>query len=227
MLVLAFSLLGCAATVTAEGIEGGFGLGLSAVLRHVEAGSFTAENVVIANFPDYCLRYQRVLDAISASFDVEAQSTDDDYCAEMEPIYRELSESLNAIYFEGANWFAVYSTSYDVDEYEFGEQASGSLLSWTSSPYADVMADFDASSTAKDGCGMDSEDSDDDLADEWSITEGSLEITVSEGDDGSTSGSIDATMEGQGKSASDGDIIASFTASWCELDMGDVLSYDE
>lgn len=212
-----FFLVGCAASVSAEGIEGGFGLGLSAIVARAEVDEFALQFILVSNVPDLCARYQRYFESSHAMHRVESTVDDAGYCAEHEVVWREHFDARNALYFEGAHFVWLVAESYTEGQYTLESEAYGSLSAWTATPYASAMEGYHTQDDGHELCGRDEITSVEDDVLRWTLDEGTFEIVDSSDEGGALLGELRGRMLGQEQAALDGDFSADFAASRCDL----------
>lgn len=217
-------LLGCPASVTAEGMDDGFGPGWSAVWFHYNSGKFETEGITLSNVAGLCEKQTKAYEALEAFYDKAEDLDADDECSEIEAETRDFYGSWEALYFEGANYASGGPTGEDGMEdgdFELGEDAYFGVISYTNSPFEGVLEDFDPDEEVGEGCGLDDNDAELE-ADEWSVQDGELVLdTVS--DEANLSGSVEGEMVQKGDD--EGAFSATFTAAYCEIDVPDIFSY--
>ena len=215
-------LLGCPASVTAEGMDDGFGLGWSAVWFKYSSGEFDSEGITLSNVAGLCEKQTAAYEALEAFYDKLEDVDADDACSEIESETREFYGSWEALYFEGANYASGGPTDeMDDGDYELGDDAYFGVISYTNSPFEGVLDDFDPDEEIGEGCGIDDEEAEIE-AEEWSIQDGELVIdTVN--DEANVSGSVEGEMVQKGDE--EGAFTASFTAAYCEIEIPDVFDY--
>ncbi len=210
-------LTGCPASVTAEGMEDGFGLGFGAAWVHVDDGDSESDSVVIANYGDVCTKTQAFYEAFAEFSDAATDVMSKNYCENVEEPFLAYVEAASALQFEGAHVVSLgFSGDLNDKEYEFDDDASGFVFEITESPWEGVAEDFDADGSITDGCGVGTLD--DDFSDSWTLTDGTVEITALT-DEASASGVVDARMKESGSGGDKSDFAASFSAAWCEIDL--------
>ncbi|MFN7147579.1 MAG: hypothetical protein ACK4YP_27675, partial [Myxococcota bacterium] len=143
----------------------------------------------------------------------------DDYCTDMKEPTFELADAALALYHPGANFLSL-SVSDDGDSapergtYEVGDGLSGSMAYYEETRYERILENWDEDAGIEDGCGLDDDDFEDDV-EFLSLEDGELEITGF-ADERSAAGRLDGELSDEGGD-DEGEIAASFTASFCEI----------
>ncbi len=216
------SLFGCPASVTAEGMDDGFGSAWSSVWFHYDTKQGDSEGITLSNVMGLCTKQQAYWEAFEAYMDAYEDADDD--CAEIEQPLRDFIAASQAITFDGANYSSGGPTDdMDDGEYELGEDAYWGIIAYTDDIDSSFLDDFDADGKISDNCDMDTDDMNEEVGyDSWSIADGELVID-SVNDEASVSGSVEGEMM-QGKDE-EGAFKATFTASYCEVEIPDVFSF--
>lgn len=216
VLLLPLVLTACPASVTAEGMDDGFGLGFGAAWLHL-GGESESDSVVIANYGDVCAKSQAYYEAFAEFKDAGTHVRLKDYCENVEEPFLAYVEAAAALQFEGAHVVKLgFSGDLNDKEYEFDDDVAGFVAEVTDSPWEGVADDFDADGSITDGCGVGTLD--DDFSDNWTLTDGTVEITALS-EEAFASGSVDARMKESGSGGDKSDFMASFSATWCEIDL--------
>jgi hypothetical protein len=211
-------LLGCPASVTAEAVDGGFGFGWSATWVVYQYGKAESEGIMLSNVLGYCDKQTKAYDAMSAFYERSQELEGKSKCSEIETETRDYFGAWEAMYFEGANYASGAPVGdMETGEFELGRKASFSVVALTNSPYAGILDAFDPDETISAGCGVEDEGDDPD-SDEWVVKDGDLVIDAL-ADETSLSGSVEGEMVQQGDEQ--GAFAASFTASYCEIEIPD------
>lgn len=217
-LTLPFLLTGCAAGVSAEGVPGGFGLGMSAAYLRVDYGETDSESILISTELGVCDKYATFAEAqvefLEAAMDVLAA----DYCEDMEEPFTAYLDAAQALFPQGARFvqLGVDKPKLDDGTFDMPEEAWGSVGVVTDALFQDARDNFDPDSDVTEGCGLDDDDLDSDFGDSWTL-EGKLDLT-DVGSDGPATGTVDAEMiDDDGDE--DGAFTANFTATLCEIDI--------
>lgn len=210
-------LTGCPASVTAEGMDDGFGLGFGAAWVHLDDGDSESDSVVIANYGDVCVKTQAYFDAFAEFSDAATDVMSKNYCENVEEPFLAYVEAAAALQFEGAHVVTLgFSGDLNDREYDFDDDVAGFVAEVTDSPWEGVADDFDADGSITDGCGVGTLD--EDYGDSWTLTDGSVDVTALS-EEGAASGSVDARMKESGSGGDKSDFTASFSAAWCEIDL--------
>lgn len=214
LLPFALFLAGCPASVTAEGLDDGFGMPISALRTHVVGNDGDADYIILSNVGDLCTKETDFWDAYTAYMTAATDVLSQNYCKNLETPMTDFVEAAQAMQFKGATYVTLsVGSDFDEGEYGFDEEASGSVSSYDDTPYEGAIDDFDPDGGVMDGCGMGTVDTDE--GNYWELANGSVKLD-SVVDEGVTTGSADGTMKtDSGKD--DGDFQASFSASWCEI----------
>lgn len=216
-LVALLGLTGCPASVTAEGMDEGFGMAFGAAWIHADAGKDESDSIVIANYGDVCVKTEAYYEAYEEFEDAATDVLSKDYCENIEEPYLAWIDASAALLFDGAKVVSIgFSGELNDKEYDFDDDAFGSVSEVTDAPWEDMKDDFDPDGDVTDGCGSGTIDTD--FGDSWSLTDGSVEITALT-DEASASGTIDARMEENDKGGDKSDFTASFGAAWCEINL--------
>ncbi len=216
-LLVLVSLTGCPASVTAEGMDDGFGMGFGAAWIHVDEGKTESDSIVIANYGDVCLKTEALYEAYQDLYDEGFDVLSKDYCEDIEEPFLAWIDASAAMQFDGANIVSLsFSGDLNDKEYDFDDDVYGSVMEVTDDPWADMADDFDPDGDVMDGCGVGTVE--EDFGNFWSLTDGSVEITALT-DEASATGAVDARMEEDGKGGDKSDFTASFTAAWCEINL--------
>lgn len=216
------SLFGCPASVTAEGMDDGFGAAWSAVWFNYDMKQGDAEGITLSNVMGLCAKQQAYWESFEAYMDAYEDADDD--CAEIEQPMRDFVAASEGLYFDGANYSSGGPTDdMDDGDYELGKDAYWSVFGYTEDMDNSYLDDFDADEKISEGCGMDTEDQDQEIdGDSWSVEDGELVID-SVNDEASVSGSVEGEMVQKGDE--EGAYKATFTATYCEVEIPDVLSF--
>jgi len=129
-----------------------------------------------------------------------------------------------ALYFDGANYSSGGPTD-DIDDgdYELGKDAYWSVFGYTDDMDNSYLDDFDADEKISEGCGMDTEDTSEEIdGDSWSVEDGELVID-SVNDEANVSGSVEGEMIQKGDE--EGAFKATFNAAYCEIELPDSLGF--
>ncbi len=216
-LVGLLGLTGCPASVTAEGIDEGFGMAFGAAWIHTDAGEEESDSIVIANYGDICPKYEAYYQAYSEFEDSALDVLSKDYCENIEEPFLAWIDAAAAIGFDGAKIVSIsFLGDLNDKEYDFDDDAYGSVSEVSDAPWEDFANDFDTDGDITDGCGIGTMDTD--YGDVWSLTDGSVEITAL-ADEASASGTVDARMQDTGKGDDKSGFTASFGAGWCEINL--------
>ncbi len=216
MRLLPFALLltGCPASVTAEGLDDGFGMPISAVRTHIVSDNGDADYVVISSVGDLCTKEVAFSEASSAFFTASEDVLSQHYCKNLEQPFTDYVEAVQAMQFKGATYVSLsVGTDFDEGEYGFGKDASGTVAAYDDTPFEGAIDDFDPEGSVLDVCGLGTVDTD--QGNYWDLDDGSVTLD-SVVDEGVTSGSADGTMMTDSGKA-DGDFQANFSAAWCEI----------
>ncbi|MDP2310889.1 MAG: hypothetical protein Q8P18_33025 [Pseudomonadota bacterium] len=215
------AMSGCAGSVQLEEVDP-FGGAASAVWLHWDDSEF--DSIVLTNVPGACAKWQAYADTANDLYDAVEDIDEDDYCEDaMEPSLA-AARAADALFHEGAHTLslAVYeggSTEPEEDTYEVGgttRALGGTLIYYENSPYAAVLADWDADDDYEDNCGIDQDDLETET-DRWTLSEGELDFGQVT-DERSASAYLEGDLDDDdGDDA--GEIIAKFTASWCEIEL--------
>jgi hypothetical protein len=212
---------GCGATVETDAIDGGFGIAWTAVRMHIEVEGEDTEQLTISTVVDYCTAYQRLIDALDELQEAADDADEDDYCEDLAEPVEEFAAAAEAAGPEGSRAIHAYVADgeFDDDDYEFGEDASGSMVA-INEDRAAPFRDWDEDEDPEDNCGLDEDDMEDLGEDnEYFRLEGDLEIASVE-DEGPMSGTLDAQAIDEDEDDDDaGDVTATFTATYCEIDV--------
>lgn len=214
---LTLLLGGCSASVTAEAIDGGFGLLAGAALVRTDDGDNEYESVLISSAGVSCAAYTEMAEAGDEFYDAAFDVMNSDYCEDLEEPFLAYAKAFQAV-FPLASRLVVISVSegdFDEEDYDKGEW-SGSVGLVEEVPYEDAVEDFDADGDQLDGCGLGADGLDGDFGDSWTL-KGDLEVTSVE-KAGPVVGDIDADMHDE-DGDEDGEFTASFTAPLCEIDL--------
>ncbi len=216
------ALVGCAGSVSVEDLDP-FGGAASAVWFHSsESGQ---DFLMLSNVGGVCAKTQAYLEIYEEAWNdiADLDLTDSDYCEQAkEPIFA-YARAGDALYHEGAHYLSlgVFDADGSVpeeDTYEVGDPEralGGSVTYFGESPYANILDKWDVKEDLEDGCGLSASDYDSDN-ESWTLADGDLEFTRV-ADERSAAGRLDGELIGD-DGGDEGDITASFTASWCELD---------
>ncbi|MBM4392311.1 MAG: hypothetical protein FJ090_14415 [Deltaproteobacteria bacterium] len=216
------SLFGCPASVTAEGMDDGFGMGWSAVWFHLEMKQGDAEGITLSNVMGLCAKQQAYWESFEAYTDAYEDADDD--CAEIEQPLRDFVAAAEALTFDGAN----YSSGGPIDDmddgdYDLGEDAYWSVFGYTDDMDTSYLDDFDADDKISEGCGMDADDMNEEIdGDAWAVEDGELVID-SVNDEANVSGSVEGEMM-EGKDE-EGAFKATFNAAYCEIEIPDSMGF--
>jgi len=211
-------LTGCPASVTAEGLDDGFGMPVSAVRFHVTSDGGDSDTILISNVPGLCEKYGSFAEASKAFTDAAEDVTSQNYCKNLEEPLNAYVPAVQALQFKGATYVSLSVNDFDEGEYAFGETGSGLVQAYTDLPLEGVLDDFDADGSLVNGCGTNF-NTDSDPVDTWTLDDGSVKLDTVESK-GAASGSADGTMKDENGKA-DGDFQATFTAAWCEVDLSE------
>lgn len=211
-------LAGCPAGVGAEAIDGGFGLGLSALYVKVDGGDYESESVVISTEFGACDKYATYSEAYEDFYKAALDVMAEDYCEDLEEPFTAYVEAAQALFPAGARSasFGTDEGDFDTEKYDMPDEAGGVVTLVEETPYEDALDDFDADGSVTDGCGLGEDGLDDGSATYWTL-EGDLDITTAE-KDGPVAGTVDADMIDE-DGDEDGAFTASFTATLCEIDL--------
>lgn len=211
-------LAGCPAGVSAEAIDGGFGLGISALYLKVDGGDYESESVVISTEFGTCEKLATYYEAWEDFYKAAADVMAEDYCEDLADPFAAYVESVQSLYPVGARSVSLGTAEgdFDTEKYDMPDEASGVVTVVDETPYEDALDDFDADGSVMDGCGLGEDGLDDGSATYWAL-EGDLDITTAE-KDGPVAGTVDADMIDE-DGDEDGAFTASFTATLCEIDL--------
>lgn len=212
-------LAGCAGSVALKEAEP-FGLVASALWLRYEDSE--AEGLVLSNVPGACGKYQRFADASEAWQDAaEDVGFDfDDYCTDMKEPTLELAAAGQALFPPGANYLTLSvfddgETTPERGTYKVGKGLSGNVAYYEDTRYGRILENWDEDADFEDGCGLDDDDFEDDV-EYLSLDDGELEITGF-ADERSAAGRLEGDLQDE-SGDDEGEIAASFTAVYCEID---------
>ncbi len=222
LLPLTLLLAACPASVTAEGIEGGFGLGLGADYVRLVSDNGDSESIVLSTRGGVCEDYATFAEAqaemLSASLDLFSNQ----YCANLEAPLADYVAATQDLFTVGARFVTLSAHGGDLDkeQYDLPDDASGTVALVEDTPYDGALDDFDPDAGAMEGCGLDQGELEAfataDFGTAWTL-DGDFEITALE-KDGPAAGTVDADMiDDDGDE--DGAFTASFTATLCEIEL--------
>lgn len=215
------ALTGCAGSVHLEEVDP-FGGALSAVWFHWEGSKY--DSVVLSTVPNACAKWGAFVETSEELARALKDIDEDDYCEESREPWMAMARAGDALFHEGVHTLSlgVYedgSTEPEETTYEVGDNKralGGTLTYYENSPYSAYLADWDEDEDYEDNCGVDLDDLET-RTDRWSLTDGELEIgQVTE--QRSASGRLEGELEDHDGDGA-GEIAASFTASWCEIDL--------
>lgn len=216
-LVLLLLSTGCAASVSAEALDGGFGPGLSAIRLHTKGEDSDTDSLLISNVGGLCAKWQNLTTATSELLDASSDVMSKHYCENLEEPAQNYVDAAQATYPKGANFLSIsVDGGLDEDSFDTPKEAGGGMATVTSVPFDGVMDDFDTDGSVMDGCGVGDDVFNEDFSDTWNIGDGTLELT-SVKSEGPVSGTLEAALKDDDGDI-DGDIKASFTASFCEIE---------
>jgi hypothetical protein len=217
LLIGAALLTGCPASVTAEGMDDGFGAAWGSAWVHIDYGKEENDTIVIANFGDVCTKMTAWYEATSA---LEEPSTDvlsQAYCEHLEEPFMEWVDASEAIFFGGASTVSVsVGDNLEADSYDLEDDVTGSVTTVDDPIWEDLRDDFDPDGSLGDNCGLGSRDFD--LVDSWTLKDGTMDVTALS-EEGSAGGTIDGRMQENKQNGDKSDFSASFSAPWCEIDI--------
>lgn len=220
LMALLFLSSGCAASVNVEALDGGFGLGVSAIRIHSKGSDADRDSVAISNVGGLCTKFQDYYTALNELTDAGSDITSSHYCENVEEPLTNFVDASQSLFTKHAHFLTLsVGDGFDEDKFDTPTEAGGDLMEVTNVPLEDALDDFDVDGSVLDSCGLDSSFLDEDIGDYWSIGDGTLEITKEESD-GVVVGKLDAALKDE-DDKTDGDILASFTATFCEVDPGD------
>lgn len=225
--LLLLALTGCTGSVKLSDLDG-FGALSSAEWMHTDNRNGGSDQLVLANAGGYCDKYQAFFDE-NAAFTAAVTGLDptsDTYCADLEDPLRDYIGAADDLFHEGMYVVALVArtgpgeTVPQEGTYEVSGTdliLSGGVSHVTSSAYADVLDDFDPNGSPADSCGIDTSALGDIAYEEWALSDGTLEVSkVTE--EKSLSADLDGSLIDDG-GADAGTISASFTASYCTVDV--------
>lgn len=215
-LSLLLSLVGCAASVTAEGIEGGFGSGSTAIW---DDNKDMGGGVIILNIGDGCTKYQDMMGALNDYVDyvTEAAMSGEISCKGIEDPLMTYVDAASAFFVKDLSMASFGVTELKEGDYDFPKKASGYVSHYDEAMDLSMYDDFDPDGEYMDNCGLGSQEGEDYEGDSWTLKDGTLTIDSVE-DEGKAKGSAEATMVDE-KDKDDGAFSATFTASWCDLSL--------
>ncbi len=209
-----------------------FGTVRSSVWFHDEDAD--VDSLVLANVPDLCGKQQAYEEAVSDYFAFAEDADDDDFCEDGYPYIVAIAEVARGIWSEGAHFVRLSVTKdesleiEDDGEYEWealdagetvGDDAAfdGVVQYWEGDPWEEFRSDWDEDGDRADDCGA-ALDVD---FDSWRLDDGTLDITALQDE-----GALEATLTGEledGDGDDAGEITASFTATWCEIETASAI----
>lgn len=212
-LSLLLSLVGCAASVTAEGIEGGFGSGATAMWDDVEGSG----GIMILSVADGCKKYQTMAEALNDYVDyvTEAAMSGEISCKGIEDPLMTYVDAAESFFVKDLSVASFSVAEVKEGDYDLPKKATGSVTHYDDAMDLSIYDDFDPDGDYMSNCGMGTENSEEYDGDYWTLKEGTLTIDSVE-DEGKAKGSAEATMFDE-KDKDDGAFSATFTASWCDL----------
>ena len=215
--IVSLLLIGCPAAVTAEAIDGGFGLGLSAAFVRLDNGESQAESIVISTTGGVCESYGELMEAQAEFYEAVVDIMSQNYCSNLEEPFVRYAEAAQDVLVMDARILSLGVVEGDFDQQSYeGNEWWGTVGVVDNVPYVDALEDFDADGDQMDGCGLSEGDVELDAGDSWTL-DGDLEITTAE-TDGPVAGTIEADMLDE-DGDEDGELTASFTAVLCEIDL--------
>lgn len=214
---------GCAASLSAEGMEAGFGPGLSAAHLTMVSSDFRVDVVTISSVLDYCGKQRDYVKAYDEYLERAKDADEDHYCADMEAMTRALAAAGEALAPAGSKSAELSVLGeFETGEHPFGAGVSGRVSYVIESPYAGLMDDYDASGSAQDGCGRGTTDEAE--SENWYIDDGVLQLDTAEAE-GAVVGTVDAHMQDV-EGHANGAFTGTFSAVWCDVDLSGLIAQD-
>ncbi|MES2643945.1 MAG: hypothetical protein V4850_30935 [Myxococcota bacterium] len=216
-----FALAGCAGSVQLEELAP-FGGAASAVWLHWDDSNY--DSVVLTNVPNACAKWVAFAETTKDLAQEIDDFDQDDFCEESHDLTMAVARAGDALFHEGVHTLSlgVYeggSTEPDEETYEVGDNKrslSGTLTYYENSPYAAYLADWDVDEDRDDNCGVDYDDLET-KTDQWTLDDGELEVGRLM-DERSLSARLAGDLKDRDDDDDAGEIRASFTATWCEVD---------
>jgi len=222
-------LTGCAGSVKVSDQDAFGGVSSASWVHMNYKDTDDNDGIELVNVGGLCGKTQDYWDAYNELDKAvnDADVTSSSFCKDIKDALLAYTQAGDAIIHDGVHVVALStakggSSVPEADTYDVGGETKGlygSVTYYDKDPFADATDDFDEDAQGNDGCGVDFAGLfTDSPGDTWTLDDGSLEITTLT-DEKSLKGSLDASMvDDDGDDA--GDITATFTASYCDVDAG-------
>lgn len=221
-LIPLLALVGCAGSVAVEDLDP-FGGAASAVWFHWDDSDY--DSIVLSNVVGLCGKWTAYVETAEELEDAaeDLDVFDNDYCEEaMEPMFRH-ARAAEALFHDGAHYLELGvregdRSEPDEDTYEVDgdkRSLSGTVSYLGESAWSNILAEWDPEEDFEDGCGLSASDLESDI-DLWYLDEGELEIGQV-ADERVVGGRLEGELA-DSDGSDEGEIKASFSASWCEID---------